>query len=80
MRVLVIGHSIDDTYYKAIVDGTSKDMVRQELIECMGICAHTTPQYIEQLQQIGFVVHGNNGVYDAVVSVPINLNTRQELF
>lgn len=80
MRVLVIGHSIDDTYYKAIVDDTSKDVIRQELIECMGICAHTTSQYVEQLQEIGFVVYVYDGVYDSVVSVPINLNTRQELF
>lgn len=80
MRVLVIGQGLDDDEFKAIVDATSTDMVRRELIECMGMRAHTTSQYIEQLQEIGFVVYEYDGVYDGVVSVPINLSTRQELF
>ena len=79
MRVLVIGQGLNDVRFKAIVDATSADMARRELIECMGMCADTILQFMEELKEIGFIVHGDNGVYDDIVSIPINFNA-DELF
>lgn len=82
---IIKGINNDNTCLCAIVEVTTMEAARLELMECMGIEARTYTDYVKALQLIGFNVLTNIDDIKTIktcefIEVPINMNTDDELF
>jgi len=73
MKILVVGINSNGSMLSSVVNGSSIEAVRLELIECMGIEAITIEDFNAALNDIGFVVCPKYSDYEDMVSIPINL-------
>ena len=84
MLVKVIGIDSKDNRYSAIVEGDSIEDGRTELIECMGIEAHSNGGFVNELLDIGFDVYTKIKGVDLdtipIVEIAINLNEDDNIF
>lgn len=81
MYALIKGIGPDGLSYAAVVSCKDVNEVRRELIECMGINAHSLKVFINELLEIGFDVYTNIEPDNLpIVEIPINLNYNSDIF
>lgn len=85
MFIKVIGIGENNERYEAIVEGKSLEDVRTDLIECMGIEAHSKEVFNNELLDIGYAVvtkAGSNIDINKLptIEIPINLASDEDIF
>ena len=79
-NIVIRGVNEDSSYIDVVIKASSIEEARTELIECMGMSAHTRQELAQELEAIGFIVCPSIEGPELlpIIAIPINLDLNNE--